>query len=182
MARFDRLAALLPPLPPTETVPVAATTPVIAASPAVPPAPYTHEQPTILAWRAWKVTGRRLGSVARPDIWSPLLVNEAKCARGLHKAPALNCMCGYYGMRRLEDLLAQTDYCEDSHMIGLVYLWGKTAPHDDGFRSRYCAVAALLHTWSVPVLHDLSPGRVRQFEKRDRELALAYEVPLLEAR
>lgn len=178
MGRFERLAALLPPPPEPSTSVVPTYT---LAEPAPPPKPTLP--PTVLAWRAWTVDGRRVRSVAKGDFWVPLQVNTAKCSVARHGAPVVSCHCGYYGMRNLEDLLRQTDYNEDRHMIGLVYLWGKTAVHDDGFRAEHCAIAAFLETSSVPVpRHELTPQRVAGFSKRDHELASAYEVPLLEAR
>jgi hypothetical protein len=96
---------------------------------------------TILAWRAWTLSGKRDGSdlllrpvAGRSRPWLPLKPAEAACKVGrMHAAPNVDCTCGLHGTHGL-DILRRT---KSPSVLGRVALWGRVVEHELGYRAEF---------------------------------------------
>lgn len=106
----------------------------------------------LIGWRVWYVsTDRdqlRLASPNRMAVWEPYRALEA---RHVGELPGGLChACGIYAFRSLNDLrrtvAAQFDYRGATPWVaGQVWLWGKFAEHQRGWRAQYAYPAKLVY-------------------------------------
>ena len=92
----------------------------------------------VVAWRYWQVsTDRLLRSVTQKWIeWPPGRPLRARCLEVSHPAPDVDCACGIYGTRDLEEL-KEHGLClfpDTALVIGEVALWGRVAGDDPDLR------------------------------------------------
>jgi hypothetical protein len=95
----------------------------------------------VLAWRTWKLTGRRDGTGLRlrpvaghARAWPVMRATEAVCRLGrMHAAPNVDCTCGVHGTHE-PDVLRRT---KSPAVLGRVALWGRVIEHDLGFRAQF---------------------------------------------
>lgn len=120
--------------------------------PTNPPAllPVVERALPIIGFRGWivvteKRVGVKLGSTGVGAFWQPT-TNKAGCladgdVEGRHEAPSADCHCGFYLMRRLDDVIP---YTGDEAVYGAVVAWGRIIEHTDGFRAEYARPLALV--------------------------------------
>ncbi|MBI3648396.1 MAG: hypothetical protein HY240_06580 [Actinobacteria bacterium] len=95
----------------------------------------------IVAWRTWRLTGRRDGTnlrlrpvAGRAKPWAPERPTEAVCRLGrMHVAPNVDCTCGLHATRE-PDLLRRT---KSPGVLGRVALWGRVVEHELGYRAQF---------------------------------------------
>jgi hypothetical protein len=108
----------------------------------------------IRAWRVWAgsamgdgtVELRSLTDAARRTCWPVGEALHARCMRGRHPAPSIECSCGIYAHRSRGAAVAHARATPGS-IVGEVELWGRVIEHEHGYRSEYARIRAL---W-VPV-------------------------------
>lgn len=118
----------------------------------------------IIAWRAWQYipSANFLAPLTR---CSPVLDHEpgrAVCMRtadvfdptGLIRhsgpAPAVDCTCGFYGLRSADLLRCfEQNLYDKGFVVGQAYMWGKIIEHVAGYRAEFCYPKVLFAKWHV---------------------------------
>jgi hypothetical protein len=153
----------------------------------------------ILAWRAWLVTTRvdpsssagtlqpRIVSVFKGTIWEPYQALEARHETGTPCVAGAPCRCGIYAFKDPEHLrreiwsVPMRSRVGYSAIIGQVWLWGKLAEHERGWRAQFaypaqfrwalhCDGTALAATYGIEYQEDESWTSVKKFERDLRSL------------
>jgi hypothetical protein len=144
----------------------------------------------VIGYRRWVLVEDQLWPVScRRRPWLPG-INEARCWSGapnpraavwtirdgrrrlepapLHDAPAAQCPCGLYSLRRPSARWALAASTDD-RVTGAVASWGNLRVHPHGYRAQYACVVAL----ALP--DDASPELAARLERA----ALRYRVALV---
>lgn len=90
----------------------------------------------IVAWRAWRVSGMKLQSLGRDNIWEPKKAMSAENCRS-HEAPLSNCGCGIWSFNTLEELVEAVQGYNSKPVVGTVSLWGRLIQCEHGWRAQY---------------------------------------------
>jgi hypothetical protein len=153
----------------------------------------------ILAWRAWLVTTRvdpsssvdvlqpRIVSVFKGTVWEPYQALEARHETGTPCVAGSPCRCGIYAFKDPEHLrreiwsVPMRSRVGYSAIIGQVWLWGKLAEHERGWRAQFaypaqfrwalhCDGSALAATYGIEYQEDESWTSVKKFEPDSQSL------------
>lgn len=154
----------------------------------------------ITGWRIWKVVqtaeGDRLGAVAHEGcIWKKGLL-KAECSKGgknvtwmagelepgAHAAPEVECSCGIYAYRTINDLMSDSDVMGQMHagyIIGEVELGGEVIPHEYGWRAEYAQISKIWYSQNKGCC--LRGSTMFAFDLRSgKDLADAYDCETIE--
>jgi hypothetical protein len=131
----------------------------------------------ITGYRVWKWEKTGLKSLCG-ERWKPSQLLAARCRASVvvgpiagraeavhdaHERPQINCTCGVYASKSLEQLLT-TGYAKCG-IHGEVYLWGTVVEHELGWRAQF----AYPKTLFLP--SDLIPSDTKEMESRLGALA-----------
>lgn len=117
----------------------------------------------IVAWRAWKVSGKNLQALGKSVIWEPKKIIEAACDAVGHKdAPVKDCQCGIWAFKSDDNLIkAVTAGSYKMTVMGQVSLWGRVIETENGFRAQFAypkelwlldeTLEHLGYTYNVPI-------------------------------
>ena len=112
----------------------------------------------VRGWRTWLVVqghdGARLASVSFPALWPRGKRLSAECGRGFHtgagpplriehRAPSLDCSCGIYASRSLDESERPRPAWPPPCVVGTVALWGRGIEHEIGWRGQFAYPARL---------------------------------------
>lgn len=137
----------------------------------------------ITAWRAWDVKltneGWRLDALGKNCVWEPRKEISARCLNnnsillpnpyGLHPtsqlghpAPQMNCDCGVWAFKNLDDLVAAIgNKYKTVRVLGSVSLWGRVIETENGYRAQYAY-----------------PSELWLLDESLEELGYIYDVPV----
>jgi hypothetical protein len=107
----------------------------------VPPIP-DYISP-IVGYRVWDWDATGLRSL-NGEQWFPGRALTAKCPTTDHESPADGCSCGVYAAKNNQHLQKISFYWADYVVHGEVYLWGKVAEHDLGYRAQFAYPKSLV--------------------------------------
>lgn len=126
----------------------------------------------ITAWRAWKVVYQdgewRLKALGAEHVWKPKEFVQAECKTGhasaapSHPAPAMDCNCGVWAFKELDNLVAAIgNVYGQIKVLGQVSLWGRVIETENGYRAEKAY-----------------PSELWLLDSSLEELGLIYDVPV----
>lgn len=111
-----------------------------------------------IGWRGWRLDPHtlRLRSINTEVEWEPCKHVEAICPKSRrHPVPLMNCTCGFYSTKSLEQLRENNYHAMGA--FGQVRVWGRVIEYSEGFRSQFCYPDVIyLPYLSLPLIERLS--------------------------